>query len=95
MMNSAANTKAEIDAAISRMRDLGRDPAKLAEMQTAWNAVCDQLEPFYLAMRPKPKSFEVHHMNETARARFACAVAAGNSMADCTAVAVAKIVEGA
>ena len=69
--------------AILRMRELARDPAKKAEMQAAWNKVCDRLEIHYLAMRPKPKSFEVHHMNEVARARFACALVAGHNYADC------------
>lgn len=84
-------TKQELDAAIAHMRDIARDPAKGRAMQAAWNTVCDRLEPHYLAMRPKPKSFEVHHMNETARARFACAVVAGHSFADCTDAAVQKI----
>ena len=76
-------TKKEIDEAIVRMRELARDLAKKAEMQAAWNKVCDRLEVHYLAMRPTPKSFEVHHMNEVARARFACALVAGHNYADC------------
>jgi hypothetical protein len=82
----------DIEAALIRMRELARSPAKRAEMETAWNTVLDQLEPFYLAMRPRPKSFEVHHMNETARARFAYALAAGHSMAECASLAVARVI---
>ena len=84
-------TKAELDTCINYMRDLGRDPQKLAEMQAAWGTVMDNLEPYYLAMRPRPKSFEVHHMNETARARFAHAVAAGHPFAECARLAVSRI----
>lgn len=87
-----AVTKAEIEAALKIMRDLARDPAKRAEMEAAWNQACDQLEAHYLAIRPKLKSFEVHHMNEVARYRFACAIAAGHPMAECVNLAVAKIV---
>lgn len=85
-------TKAEIAAALTVMRNLARNPANLAEMQTAWNLACDRLEAHYRGIRPVPKSFEVHHMNETARARFACAIAAGHPMAECTRLAVEKIV---
>jgi hypothetical protein len=83
--------KTEIEAAITRMRELAQNPAKKAEMEAAWGRVVDRLAPFYLAMRPKPRSFEVHHMNETARYRFACALAAGRPMDECVDVAVTKI----
>lgn len=84
-------TKQEIEAAMKIMRDLGRDPAKLAQMTAAWNTVCDRLEPHYLGMRPKPKVFEVHHMNEVARYRFSCAIAAGHDFAKCADLAVERI----
>jgi len=86
------NEKAEIEAAIVTMRELAKDPAKRAAMQAAWETVLDRLEPHYLAMRPKLKSFEVYHMNEAARWRFACAVASGHSFPDCADKAVAKII---
>ena len=85
-------SKQELDAAIAHMRDLGRDPVILAQMQAAWSTVCDRLEPHYSAMRPKPKSYEVHHMNETARARFAYAIVAGHDFAKCADLAVERIV---
>ena len=85
-------TKAEIEAALTNMRELARSPAKLAEMTAAWNQACDGLEAHYLAMRPKPKHSEVHHMNEVARYRFACAIAAGRPMAECANLAIAEIV---
>ena len=84
-------TKAEIEAAMTNMRELARNPAKLAEMTAAWNQACDRLEAHYRAMRPKPKVFEVHHMNVVARHRFACAIAAGHPMAECANLAIAKI----
>lgn len=84
-------TKEELNAALAHMRDIARDPAKGAAMQAAWGTVCDRLEPHYLAMRPKPKSFEVHHMNEIARARFAHAVVAGHSFEKCADLAVERI----
>ena len=87
----STTTKENPQAVIQQMRDLAQKPSKKAEMQAAWNKVCDQLEPFYLAMRPKPKSFEVHHMNETARLEFARALIAGQSMDDCVAAAVSRI----
>lgn len=90
---TSAVSQSEIEATLSRMRELARDPAKRAAMQAAWNAALDQLEPFYLAMRPKPKSFEVHHMNETARYRFACAIAAGHPMEECARLAVSSIIK--
>ena len=82
---------AELKAAIRELRELVRSPAKLAEITAAWNQVCDRLETHYLAMRPKPKSFEVHHMNEIARAHFACAIVAGHQMAECVNIAIARI----
>ena len=85
-------TKAEIEAALINMRDLARSPAKFAEMTAAWTPACDRLEAHYLAMRPKPKRFEVRRMNEVAWYRFACAIAAGHPMAECANLAVAKIV---
>ena len=84
-------SKQEIEAAIRLMRDIARDPAKGAAMQAAWGTVCDRLELYYLAMRPKPRSFEVHHLNESARARFACAVAAGHDFAKCADLAAQRI----
>lgn len=84
-------TKEEINAALANMRKLAADPKARAEMQTAWDAACGQLETHYFAMRPKPKSFEVHHMNEVARYRFACAIAAGHPMIECANLAVEKI----
>jgi len=83
----------EANAAIDHMRNIARDPAKRAAMQAAWDTVCNRLEPHYLAMRPKPRSFEVRHMNETARAQFACAVVAKHSFAECANLAVARILE--
>ena len=85
-------TKAEIDAALANMRELARSPAKLAEMTAAWNRACDGLEAHYRTMRPRPRSYEVHHMNEVARYRFASAIAAGHPMEECANLAVAKIV---
>lgn len=84
-------SKEEINAALENMRNLARDPSKLAEMTAAWNVACDSLEKHYLAIRPKIKNFEVHHMNEVARYRFACAIAAGHSMSECARLAVLKI----
>lgn len=77
--------------AITRMREIAADPNVKAKMQAAWDRVCDALEPFYLAMRPKPRSFEVRHMNEKARERFAHAVAAGRSFDECTKVAIERV----
>lgn len=91
--DNGTNEEMSAQAAIARMRDLARDPAKRAAMEAAWNKVVDQLHPYYLAMRPKPKSFEVHHMNETARYRFACALASGRPMEECITVAVARIIQ--
>ena len=77
--------------AIARMREIATDPKVKAQMEAAWNRVCDALEPFYLAMRPKPRSYEVHHMNEKARERFAHAVAAGRSFDECANVAIERV----
>jgi hypothetical protein len=79
------------EEALQIMRQLGQDPKKREAMQAAWDTVMDRLEPFYMAMRPKPKSFEVHHMNETARQRFAHAIAAGHTFEDCAYLAVERI----
>lgn len=85
------NPEFDPQEAVNRMRELARDPVKKAEMEAGWNAVLDRLGPFYSAMRPKPKSFEVHHMNETARYRFATAIVANRPMADCVDLAVTRI----
>jgi hypothetical protein len=77
--------------AIDQLRQMAEDPQTRVAMQAGWNAVMDQLEPFYLAMRPKPKSFEVHHMNEVARISFARAVIDGHSFAEAAALAVERI----
>ena len=85
-------TKADIEAALTNMRELARSPAKRAEMTAAWNQACDGLQAHYRAMRPTPKRYEVHHLNEVARYRFACAIAAGRPMAECANLAIAEIV---
>ena len=52
---------------------LKRKPELEAELREIWNEVCDALEAHHLATRPKPKTFEVHHANEMARAAFLAA----------------------
>jgi hypothetical protein len=79
------------EEALRIMRQLAQDPEKYKAMHAAWGTVMDRLGPFYMAMRPQPKSFEVHHMNETARQRFAHAVAAGHTFEDCAYLAVERI----
>lgn len=77
--------------AIARLREMSADPKVKAAMFAAWNAVIDELEPYYLAKRPKMKSFEVHHSNEVARACFAQAVVAGEPWEHCTRVAIERV----
>lgn len=55
-------------------------PALGAELTAAWNRVCDRIEERALAKRPKPKSFEVHHETEAARAALMTAIAEGRTV---------------
>ena len=84
-------TAKETNEILNRARELAKDPIKQAAMQAGWNKVLDQLQPYYLAMRPMPKSFEVHHMNEHARYHFMVAYVNGNEMEVCIDRAVSKV----
>jgi len=70
---------------------LAKSPTQAAAAQVWWNAVCDALHAHYIAQRPKPKSFEVHHANETARAAFLQALVDGADFPACKAAALARI----
>lgn len=57
-----------------------REPASEPLLWAAWNRVVDRIEKHALALRPKPKVFEVHHLNETARKALLQSFAAGNAV---------------
>ena len=63
-------TKTPEQAAVERARELVKRKPKLeAELRKLWNEVCDVFE----AHHKGKKVFEVHHMNEVARAAFLAA----------------------
>lgn len=43
------------------------EPQTESALWAHWNAILDVIEKDALGRRPKPKVFEVHHMNEVAR----------------------------
>lgn len=55
------------------------DPTFKARAIEGWNTVCDKIHAHALKIRPKLRSFEVHHMLETARARYLESLAEGGS----------------
>lgn len=70
---------------------LAKSPEQAKAAQVWWNAVCDALHAHYIAQRPKPKSFEVHHANETARKAFLEALVCGDDFPACKAAALARL----
>jgi hypothetical protein len=63
-MNNANQTVATVKALLLKDKDLE------ARTWAAWNRVVDVLETRALKVRPKLKSFEVHHMVEVTRLKF-------------------------
>jgi hypothetical protein len=60
-------------------------------VRRGWHMVCDALEVHHKARRPVPKVFEVHHMNEVARAAYLIAIASGHAVADAVAASKKKV----
>ena len=50
-------------------------------LRTEWRKACAAIETHMLARRPKPRSFEVHHVIETARKAFLSAFVRGEALA--------------
>lgn len=90
MAEAQINTK-EANKIMDKARELAQNPEKKKEMQAGWDKVCDILLPYYKAMKPLPRSFEVHHMNEHARYSFMSAYVNGYSMNECIERAIQKI----
>jgi hypothetical protein len=61
------------------------------EMQRGWNLICDAIHPWALAQRPLPRSFEVHHVTETARAQYLKDLVAGASVDAAVTSALARV----
>lgn len=66
-------------------------PALEAELRAAWGRACDTMQIKLTAHRPKLKSFEAHHLLETARCRFMVSVATGAPLAVAEANAVSTV----
>jgi hypothetical protein len=80
-----------MDIAAQAKAKLAVDTARGATLQAAWQIACDKIEAHMLARRPKPRSFEVHHMTETARQAFLEAFCEGKSDDVCVLVACERI----
>lgn len=74
--------RTERDKIAAKARRMARDPAVAAAWREAWSRVHDRLAPLLLARRPVLKSFEAHHLIETAREAMLRALVAGKSIAD-------------
>jgi hypothetical protein len=68
-----------------------KEPATEPALWEGWNRVCDRIHTHALAMRPKPKSFEVHHLTETARKAYLESFVSGTDIAVAESAALASI----
>lgn len=50
------------------------------ELWAGWNVIVDEIHKKVKKQKPLPKSFEVHHMNETARKAYLLAFVAGKGL---------------
>lgn len=83
----ARPTRTERDKIAAKARKMCADPAIMAEWRAAWERVFERLQPFHEARRPVLKSFEVHHINETAREAMLSGLVEGKTIAECEEMA--------
>ena len=67
------------------------EPETEAPLWAHWNKIVDAIEKHALARRPKMRVFEVHHMNETARAALLTAFVARKPDTDLEIIALQSI----
>lgn len=68
-----------------------KEPAIEPELWAGWNRICDRIHAHATAMRPKPKSFEVHHLSEVARKAYLESFVAGSDIPAAENAALAAI----